>query len=420
VLLIMEQQSLADRINVANLVALQRMATCVPVWVAVAPAGDAIPGMDRRTVLHSGPPIPFHDMCGPQRHAVCGVICWEGLSSSIEEAAALVESDAIRLLPNHELGAVSPMTGVVSASMPVFVVEDRCTGRRSWTAIHEGSSRQRLSFGSLNQAVFENLNWVRDTLAPALDAAVQAVEGLALLPLLARALAMGDECHNRLYATTSMLSRELAPTLVDVVPAHASAVLRFLAKTDNLALNLAMPAFKLMAQAMHGIPFCSLVTAMSRNGSEFGIRVSSLGDTWFTAPANPVEGVYFAGYSAADAGLDMGDSSIAETVGFGGFALAASPSMVSAVGGDAAMARRLDAEMRSICAGTHQDFVLPPLDFRPVPVGIDVRKVVDTGIAPVIDTAIAHRDGGQIGVGLVRAPLSCFTQALRALGSALI
>ncbi|MGH6630854.1 MAG: DUF1116 domain-containing protein [Burkholderiales bacterium] len=324
--------------------------------------------------------------------------------------------------PCHHHAAVGPMAGIISPSMPVCIVEDTARGARAFSNFNEGLGKA-LRFGAYGDDVLARLKWIDKTLAPAVRAALETLDGIELKPLIAQALIMGDEVHNRNAAASALLLRRLAPALVRAgLPAGDLAqVLDFIAGNEHFFLNISMATCKLMLDAAHGVAGSSMVTAMSRNGVDFGIRVSGLGDRWFVAPAGEIEGLYFAGYSAADAARDLGDSSITETAGFGGFSMAAAPAIVKFVGGTPDDATANSLRMRHITLGESDTFQLPALDFRGAPSGIDLRKVVDTGIEPVINTGIAHREAGigQIGAGLRRAPLDCFVQALIALDAQL-
>jgi len=322
-------------IGAANDRAVARMQAAHPMLVGVAAARDAIPGMDERTLLHAGPPIDWTEMSGPLRGAIVGALLHEGLAESPEEAERMAAAGSFEFVPCHERSAVGPMAGVVSASMPVFVVEDHAGGDRAFATINEGLGKV-LRYGAYDEEVLGRLAWIRDSLAPVLSAALSArAEPIDLRALIAHALQMGDEGHNRNRAATSLFLRELTPDLVriDAPSDQVAAAAEFIAGNDHFALNLTMPAAKVTADAAAGIPRCSVVTAMARNGTEFGVRLSGTGARWFTGPAQHVEGLYFPGYGADDANPDIGDSTITETIGLGAFAMAAAPAIVGFVGG---------------------------------------------------------------------------------------
>jgi hypothetical protein len=404
----------------ANVRAFARFVEAQPALVDLAVARDVVPGMaaGRRLILHAGPPIAWSRMCGPMRGAVQGAAVYEGWAASVAAATALVDAGTIELSPCHHHAAVGPMAGIISPSMPVFVIENRAAGNRAYSNMNEGLGKV-LRFGAHGPEVIERLRFMADVLAPALRAALARTGPLELKPLMAQALNMGDEVHNRNAAATSLLFKQLAPALIasDVSRETAVAALDFIAGNDHFFLNLSMAACKAMLDAAANVPGSSLVTAMARNGVNFGIRLAGTGDTWFEAPANPVDGLYFPGYSIADAAADLGDSAITETAGVGGFAMAAAPAIVKFVGGTSADAMHHSLRMRAITLGANPSFTLPSLDFAAAAAGIDARKVVDRGILPVINSGIAHREAGigQIGAGVTTAPLACFTAAVKAL-----
>src|SRR5262245_58410852 len=408
-------------IEAANKEAVRRMLSAEPILIDVVPAHEAMPALSEgRTILHAGPPIEWARMCGPMQGAICGAIVFEGWAADLDAAEKLAEGGGVRLLPNHHFDAVGPMTGLTTQSMPVMVVENRKFGNRAYCTINEGLGKV-MRFGGNDAEVLKRLAWLRDVLGPALGKALRARNGVPLKPLIARGLSMGDEMHQRNVGCTGLFLREIAPWLArtSVEVSLLSEVLAFVAGNDQFFLNIAMVLAKAMTDPARNIARSSIVTAMCRNGTDFGIRVSGTGDTWFTAPVEMPVGLYFAGFSAADANPDMGDSAIVETVGLGGFAMAAAPAVVGFVGaGSAAEAARFTQSMREITVAENRRWTIPALDFAGVATGIDVRLVVETGIAPTINTGIAHRRPGvgQVGAGVVRAPLACFAAALAALG----
>jgi len=409
-------------VDEANQVAYERFLSARPILKGVGQALTSIPGMGERMLLHAGPPIAWESMCGPMQGAMIGAMVYEGWASTAEEARTQAANGKIAFEPCHHHSAVGPMAGAISPSMPVWIVENPEHGNQSFSSMNEGLGKA-LRFGANEPAVIERLRWMQSALGPAMDAAVKALGGIDLKPIIAQALHMGDECHNRNVAATSILFKRLAPALVKAGwPLDESAsALDFIAGNDHFFLNISMAACKAMLDAGHGVEGSSLVTAMARNGVEFGVRMSGTGDAWFTAPAPMVEGLFFAGYSAADAALDLGDSAITETAGIGGFAMGAAPAIVQFVGGTPQDAIGFTREMAHITLGLNNNFTLPSLNFAGSPAGIDARKVVDTGICPVINTGIAHKEPGigQVGAGITRAPLACFAQAVTSLSEKL-
>jgi len=411
---------IGSRIRTANETAIARLIQARPMLIDVRPAREAIVGFADRMLLHAGPPIDWSRMCGPVQGAVIGAILFEGWAPSAEAARRLVEAGAIKFAPCHEHGAVGPMAGIVSPSMPVVVVENANAGNRAFATLNEGLGRA-LRFGAYDAPVLERLRWMATTLGPTL-ARVVAQAPVDLKRITAQALQMGDECHNRNVAATSLFTRGVAPTLTRTVDgATAAAVLEFLLGNDHFFLNLSMAACKASLDAAHDVPGSSVVTAMARNGVEFGIRVSGTGARWFTAPAPVIDGLYFPGYGPADANPDLGDSAITETAGIGGFAMAGAPAIVRFVGGTPADAVEYTRAMYGITLAKNAEYAIPALGFVGTPAGIDLRRVVESGVAPVINTGIAHREPGigQIGAGIARAPVECFQAALAALAAAL-
>ena len=409
-------------LDAANARAYAAYERAEPLLEAIGAAGELIPGLAGRMLLHAGPPIAFERMCGSMRGAVLGAIVLEGWAHDLEEARALAERDAVRFAPCHHHGAVGPMAGIISPSMPVYAVRNAAGGNRAYSNFNEGFGKV-LRMGANDPEVLQKLHWLREVLAPALRAALAALGPLELKPLIARALHMGDEAHNRNVAGTSLLIKRFAPALAraGVGTEHTAAALEFMHGNDHFAINLVMAACKCMMDAAHGVPGSSLVSAMSRNGVDFGLRLSGTGDTWFSAPAPVPDGLYFPGYSRADAGADMGDSAITETAGLGGFAMAAAPAIVQFVGGTAAQALANTRAMITITLGRNAAFTIPMLDFTGTPAGIDARKVLESGVLPVINTGIAHREAGvgQVGAGITYAPKACFAKAVIALAEKL-
>ncbi len=412
-----------ELIEAANAEALRRMAESDPVLVDVRPATALIPSLGKHMILHAGPPIAWRDMCGPLRGAVAGAILYEGWAPDLDAAASLAAGGGIAFRPNHHFYAVGPMTGLTTTSMMLMVVENRRFGNRAYCALNEGLGKV-MRFGANGPEVIERLRWLVATLGPALGAALRRRGGIKLKPIIARGLAMGDEMHQRNVACSSLLVRELAPDLArEVTDGETLARLfAFIGGNDQFFLNIAMAMGKAIMDPVGGIAGSTVVTAMSRNGHEFGIRVSGTGERWFTAPVETPRGLYFPGFSAADANPDIGDSAIVETIGLGGMAMAASPAVAGFVGaGSAADALDTTRRMYEITLARNGDWTIPALDFAGTPMGIDIRKVLETGLSPVINTGIAHRQPGigQVGAGTVRAPLGCFEQALIALAETL-
>jgi hypothetical protein len=404
-------------IKTANQAALERLVQARPMLVDCLPAEKAM-GLTGRTVLHAGPPLSWEHGCPAMQAAVLCAMRYEGWAADDATALDFVLQGKVRLGPCHHMGAVGPMTGIITPSMPVFVVENRAHGNRAYVTINEGLGKV-LRFGANDDSVVERLRWLAREVGPVLGAVIRAGGGIDLRALMAQALRMGDEMHQRNVAASCLLARTLMGHLARAsIDSQAVArVADFIASNDQFFLNIAMAAGKASTDPCLGIQNSTMVVTMARNGTDFGIRVAGLGDRWFTAPVEMPKGLYFPGFGPEDANPDMGDSAIVETMGLGAFAMAASPAVARFVGaGGMQEAIRATEETAEICLGEHPHFRIPSLDERGTPVGIDIRKVVETGITPLINTGIAGKKPGvgQIGAGVARAPLACFEQALEA------
>ena len=365
-------------------------------------------------ILHSGPPVDWQHMSGAQRGSVMAMAIYEGWADDIQSAEKLLTDGRVKLEPNHHHDAVGPMAGTISKTMPVYVVENRTLGNRAYCRFVEDQQQ----FGNYSADAIDGLRMWRDVWAPSLGQGIRHMGGLSLKPIITKALQMGDELHNRPNAASSIFAGAMGVPMIEagVPTSDLTSTLSYISGHDLLFLGLSMASAKSAADAARGIEYSTLVTAMARNGYEFGINVSGLDGEWFTAPAPAIDGLYLPGYGEGDGGFDMGDSAITETVGWGGFALGGAPGILSLVGGTPEEALNYSREMREITTGLSPDYAIPALGFEGTAVGIDIRKVAHTGILPIIDTAIAHREPGHsiIGAGLVRPPMACFHSALRA------
>jgi hypothetical protein len=405
----------------ANRIAAGAMLAAGAQLVDVQPAATVL-GLEPGRFCHAGPPISWDRASGPLRGALIGAMLLENLADDPAEAQRrLAAGDGIELVPCHALGGVGPMAGVVSPSMWVFVLRDETHDRTSWCTLNEGLGAV-LRYGAYGPEVIGRLRWMAAVLGPALQRAVRAHGPIDLKAIIAQMLTMGDEGHNRNRAGTLMLLRDLLPDLIacGLPSADVAEVARFIGGNDHFFLNLVMPAAKLQTRAAAGVPGSSIVTAMARNGTDFGIQVSGTGDAWFTGPAAVPRGLFLGRYGPDDANPDIGDSAITETAGLGGFAMAGAPAIVRFVGGSVSDALRTTREMYEITVAENPGYALPILDFRGAPTGIDATLVLRTGILPQINTGIAGRVAGtgQVGAGLVNPPLECFVSALTALAAA--
>lgn len=414
----MEALDIKSKVESANKEAVQRVLSSKPYLVDVKSAIEVLPGMKKRSIFHAGPPIEWKRMCGPMKGAVVGTMIFEGWANSLEQAESLIEEGEIELSPNHDHEAVGPMAGVISPSLPVMVVKNEKYGNVNYGRIVE----QKVQFGAFDKEAVASLEFWARTLAPAIAKALGKIRsqggiGIDLKSIMARALYMGDELHNRPVAGTSLFALAILPYMIETAEDKEplSQIIKYFASNEIFFLCLAMAACKATMNAAREIEYSTLVTVMARNGVEFGIKVSGLGNKWFTGPAGLVQGLYFPGFGSQHANPDMGDSAITETAGVGGFALANSPAILSLVGGTAEDAQKYTRQMQQITLAQNDTFLIPVFDFQGTATGIDIRKVVKTGILPVIDTAIAHKEPGvgMIGAGIVNPPMEAFKSALR-------
>ncbi len=403
-----------------NAEAFDRLVAADPHWVGIATAREAV-GLEVGQFLHAGPPLTWERASGPMRGALIAGMLFEGMADTPDQAIAIGEAGQLELSPCHAAGAVGPMAGVVSPSMPMFRVHNDAFGNDAWCTLNEGLGKVQ-RYGAYGDEVIERLAWMRDVLGPALADAVGVHGPVDLRSLIANALQMGDELHNRNRAATSLFVREVVPSLLETGRSsdQLAEVARFVDGNDHFFLNLVMPAAKAAADPCRDLAGSSMVVAMARNGTDFGIQVSGTGDQWFTAPAEVPDGLFLGDYTAEDANPDIGDSTITETAGVGGFAMAAAPAIVKFIGGEVADALAATQSMYAITLGEHPAFQVPILDFRGTPTGIDVIRIARTGVVPFVNTGIAGRVAGtgQVGAGLVTPPMAVFTDAVTALADA--
>ncbi|HIA80644.1 MAG TPA: DUF1116 domain-containing protein [Rhodospirillales bacterium] len=411
-----------EEVDAANRIALSRYLAANPVLKGVDKAANSVPGMGERTLLHAGPPISWEEMGGPMKGAIIGAVIYEGWTETEKAAFELASSGEITFAPCHHHSAVGPMSGIISPSMPVWIVENTEHGNKSYSNFNEGLGKV-LRYGANSPEVILRLKWIEETLATVCRSSLENRGELELKPLIGQALHMGDECHNRNVASTALLIKKLFPSIIktNLPPDDIASTVEFMSGNDLFFLNLSMAACKSMMDAAHGIDNSSMVTAMARNGVTFGIRMSGTGNEWFWTQSRVADGLFFPGFSQNDAAPDLGDSAITETAGIGGFAMASAPAIVQFVGGTPTEALGYTQEMAHITLGRNNAFSIPALDFIGSPAGIDARKVVDTGIEPIINTGIAHKDAGvgQIGAGITRAPMTVFNDAILALADKL-
>ncbi len=410
------------KIDQANDMAVERMMNAKLVLKGIEQAIDVVPGMTEKTIFHAGPPIKYEDMPEPMKGAVIGALIFEKLATTPEEANRLAASDEIEYKPCHDSQMVGAMTGVTSAHMCVHVVLNETYGNYGFSPIHEGSGYTVQRYGSWDEGVINRLNWLHDEYRPVVNAALKLSGGIDVGSTIAQALHMSDECHNRNKASSMMFYKLIVPWLLKT-DYPKDVVLRcseFINSNEHYHLSITMAASKAQMDALNGIENCTIVTALARNGKTFGIKVSGIGkDQWFTGPAQYVDGLYFPGYSKEDSTPDMGDSAISETAGLGGFSLGNAPAIVQFVGGTVSDALGYVNRMYEITWSENKNYTIPIMNFRGTPAGVDIRKVIETGILPIITTGIAskERGKGQIGAGIANPPMECFEKAILAFAS---
>lgn len=402
--------------SAANERVIQALTQCDPVLRDVRPALEVVPGMTPATILTSGPVLPWHEYTGGQRRAILGGVVYEGLAPDLETAAELVASGVVTVAGCHDYSCVGSLAGVTTASMPVLVVEDCTSGKRGYCTLFEGETPSRLNYGVWDESVRTNLSHLAAVIGPALSSVLVSMDGgVRLLPIMQRAVNQGDELHSRNAAASLLFLREIMPALLSLDPAKAQALIPYLTSGDYFFLRPAMAASKVMADRMAGVEGSSIVTAMAFSCQEFGIRVSGLGDEWFTGPLPIVEDLQlFDGHGIDDIEVMGGESLITEVCGLGGFAQAAALTLQNYQGGPEKMIAR-NREMYQITVAESPHFKIPLFSYRGTPTGIDVHRVVGSRITPVMDVGIAGRAGGQIGAGSFRAPLKPFVDAQDAL-----
>jgi hypothetical protein len=402
-------------IEKANALVCEKFMEARPMAVSMAKAIDKVPGMHENMLLHAGPPVTWERMAGPMKGAMMGALIFEGKAKTGEEAKKLLESGKIEFSPCHDHMCTGPMAGVISPSMSVYIIENKVHNITCYSNLNEGRGKV-LRMGAYSEEVLTKLNWMENTLGPTVKAALEAVGGLDIRSILAKALHMGDDGHNRLDAASVLWTTQLAPYIAKTAKDSATAfeVIKFLGENALSILNPVMAACKTMTAAGENVEGSTIVTVMCRNGTDWGIRVSGLGDRWFTAPAPMVKSLYFPGFSEKDANPDIGDSVITETAGIGGFAMATAPALVTFIGGTPKDAINTTMDMYEITFAENKNFTIPFLDFRGTPTGVDIRKVVEKQITPRVNTGVAHKEPGigQVGAGVVSAPMSVFEDAL--------
>ncbi|MEJ5201685.1 MAG: DUF1116 domain-containing protein [Anaerolineales bacterium] len=402
-------------IEKANQYVCEQFMEARPVVVSMGKAIEVVPGMHENMLLHAGPPVTWERMAGPMRGAMIGALLFERKAKTPEEAEAMLKSGKFEFAPCHDHMCTGPMAGVISPSMLCYIVENKTHNIKCYSNLNEGRGKV-LRMGAYSQDVLDKLYWMESVLGPTVKAALEASGGIDIRAILSKALHMGDDGHNRLDAASILYTTQLAPYIAKVAKDTQTAfdVIKFLGENALSILNPVMAACKTMTAAGENVEGSTIVTIMARNGTDFGIRVSGLGDRWFTAPAPHVKALYFPGFTEKDANPDIGDSTITETAGIGGFAMATAPAIVTFISGTPQDAIKTTLDMYEITYAEHKYFTIPFLDFRGTPTGIDIRKVIEKQLPPRVNTGVAHKDPGvgQVGAGVVSAPMKVFEDAL--------
>lgn len=404
----------ADRIDKANTEVLRRLNEGAAMLVGVDRAGAVIEDLGERDVLHCGPAIAWDLMPDPLQRSIKASIVAEGWASDVVAAGAMVAAGEVRLLPANEHRTVVPMATSIGPSAPVYLVENEQGGTRSYSSLNQGSGPVPW-FGVDSDAAIEHLRFVRDSVGPVLAEALAAKGPVDIFSLAAQGVPMGDDVHMRVQATTNLFLRDLLPFLVRSTNTAAPEVATFLSGNHLMFLNVAMAGAKSLVDWAREVPDSSIVTTMARNGATYGVRLAGGGDDWFLAPSPPVQdALYYPGQGPETSAPDIGDSAVLELIGLGGPAAANSPAVAGFLGGRMSHAIAATRSMQRICAGESDRFRLPILDNIGTPLGVDVRKVVELGITPAVNTGIVHAtDGvGQVGAGVAWAPVECFVEAL--------
>lgn len=401
----------------ANEQALKQLLEARPFWVDIQPAIDCVPGMKKNMILHSGPPCTWDRMSGPVRGGVMGALVYEGLAKNAEEAAELAASGDIEFDPCHHHDTVGPMAGIVCPSMPMIVTENEVTGQKAFNSLNEGIGKV-LRMGAYDDEVIERLKWMEKVLGPVYQKAIRKAGRIDLKNIMAQAIQMGDELHNRSRAASYILFTKTAPYILETLDQQklpeTIEALKFMEANIHTFLGFAMSSAKVSLMAAENVEESSMVTVMARNGTDWGIQLSGMGRQWFTCQSPVPEVLLFPGFTKEDVGRDIGDSAIMETYGIGGCALAAAPAIVQFVGGTYDLAVSKTMDMYEISLGENNIYQIPSMNFRGTPTGIDALQVIKKNLPPFIDTGVAHKDPGigQVGAGLCDAPMEVFKKAV--------
>ena len=330
-----------------------------PYWVDVMPAGEFLE-LPEKTILHSGPPIGYGRMCVLHRRGMANACLFEGWAKTAGEAEAMLSRGEVRVAAAMDYATVGSGAGIVTASVPLLVVEDRTTGLRA--GVFPGEGRFGGGFcgwGVYSPEIAANLAYMRDRLFPPLVSVLRDAGGFPLRALFAEAIRMGDELHSCQKAIDYLFTRAIVPYALKCP--NAAELLEYFAATDRFTHNFGQAASRaaLLGVAAAGVK--GALVAAGGNGVEYGVKFADEPDKWHVAPSPMIVGPYLTPGAKRENQLPwIGDSSITECRGWGG------------------QIRPINPEHG--CEGT----------------------------GPVINGGMIDRNGGWMGAGSTRMPDACF------------
>ena len=408
-----------QRIAEAN----RQAASCItendPYWVDIRPAGECVEGLEDHMILHSGPPIDYEDMVMLHKRGMVSAMLFEGWAKDEKEAVEIIRSGEIKIDSALNHNTVGAGTGIITKSVAMNVIEDRRNHTTAATFPAEGPVFQGgfCGWGLYNDGIAENLRYMREVLFPPMREMLAKNGGIAIKPILAEGMQMGDENHTRQTAADLLFDKQVLPQLfeLDLPKEQIMRTVRYIVETPRFFHCYGQGASRAAAIAADGIEYSTMVTAMAGNGVEFGIKIAALPGQWFTAPAPMMKGRYTSTkFTEKDQLPWIGDSCVVECAGMGGIAAAASPIVCNLRGMSLQESIAQSREMENICITRNPNYVIPNLDFDCLPAGVDIRLVLKTGICPAVHGGMFNYEGGLIGAGMARVPMGCFEKAMKA------